>query len=117
VAFGLRDSLELLRTIGVEPESARVSGGGARSELWLRIVASVLELPLERTAAEEGAAFGAALLGGVAAGVFADVQEAVAATVRVRDTIEPEPEWIEPYAHAYRRFRSLYPALRPLEDE
>ena len=117
VAFGLRDSLELLRAIGVEPESARVSGGGARSELWLRIVASVLELPLERTAAEEGAAFGAALLGGVAAGVFTDVQEAVAATVRVRDTIEPEPEWIEPYAHAYRRFRSLYPALRPLEDE
>ena len=117
VAFGLRDSLELLRAIGVEPESARVSGGGARSELWLRIVASVLELPLERTAAEEGAAFGAALLGGVAAGVFTDVQEAVAATVRLRDTIEPEPEWIEPYAHAYRRFRSLYPALRPLEDE
>jgi len=117
VAFGLRDSLELLRGIGVEPESARVSGGGARSELWLRIVASVLELPLERTAAEEGAAFGAALLGGVAAGVFTDVQEAVAATVRLRDTIEPEPEWIEPYAHAYRRFRSLYPALRPLEDE
>ena len=117
VAFGLRDSLELLRAIGVEPGSARVSGGGARSELWLRIVASVLELPLERTAAEEGAAFGAALLGGVAAGVFTDVQEAVAATVRLRDTIEPEPEWIEPYAHAYRRFRSLYPALRPLEDE
>jgi xylulokinase len=117
VAFGLRDSLELLRAIGVEPGSARVSGGGARSELWLRIVASVLELPLERTAAEEGAAFGAALLGGVAAGVFTDVQEAVAATVRVRDTIEPQPEWIEPYAHAYRRFRSLYPALRPLEDE
>ena len=117
VAFGLRDSLELLRAIGVEPGSARVSGGGARSELWLRIVASVLELPLERTAAEEGAAFGAALLGGVVAGVFADVHEAVAATVRVRATIEPEPEWIEPYAHAYRRFRSLYPALRPLEDE
>jgi len=117
VAFGLRDSLQLLRAIGVEPLSARVSGGGARSDLWLRIVASVLELPLERTAAEEGAAFGAALLGGVAAGVFADVHEAVVATVRVRDTIEPEPEWIEPYARAYRRFRSLYPALRPLEDQ
>jgi xylulokinase len=117
VAFGLRDSLELLRAIGVEPHAARVSGGGARSDLWLRIVASVLELPLERTAAEEGAAFGAALLGGVAAGVFADVHEAVAATVRVSATIEPEPDWIEPYAHAYRRFRALYPALRPLEDE
>jgi xylulokinase len=117
VAFGLRDSLELLRAIGVEPRSAHVSGGGARSDLWLRIVASVLELPLARTAAEEGAAFGAALLAGVSAGLFADVHEAVAGTVRVRDTIDPEPEWIEPYAHGYARFRSLYPALRPLEDE
>jgi xylulokinase len=117
VAFGLRDSLELLRELGVEPASARVSGGGARSDLWLRIVASVLELPLERTAAEEGAAFGAALLGGVAAGVFADVHEAVAATVRVRETVEPEPDWVRPYAGAYERFRALYPALRPLEDE
>jgi xylulokinase len=117
VAFGLRDSLELLRLLEVESVTARVSGGGARSDLWLRIVASVLELPLERTAAEEGAAYGAALLGGVAAGVFADVHEAVAATVRVRDTVEPEPEWVRPYADGYRRFRSLYPALRPLEDE
>ena len=82
-----------------------------------QIVASVLELPLERTTAEEGAAFGAALLGGVAAGFFADVHEAVAATVRVRDTVEPEPGWVRPYADAYQRFRSLYPALRPLEDE
>ena len=88
----------------------------ARSDLW-RIVATVLELPLERTAAEEGAAFGAALLGEVTAGVFADVHEAVAATVRVRDIVEPEPEWVRPYADAYRRFGSLYPALRPLEDK
>lgn len=117
VAFGLRDCLEVLRSLGLEPRSARVSGGGARSELWLRIVASVLGVPLERTEVEEGAAFGAALLGGVAAGVFADVHEAVAATVRVRDTVEPDPDWVEPYSHAYERFRSLYPALRHLEDE
>ena len=68
VAYGLRDSLELLRGVGVEADAGRVSGGGARSELWLRIVASVLGLPLERTEAEEGAAYGAALLGGVAGG-------------------------------------------------
>jgi xylulokinase len=116
VAYGLRDSLELLRELGVEPQSARVSGGGARSGLWLRIVASVLGLPLERTAAEEGAAYGAALLGGVAAGTFADVHEAVAATVRVTETIEPDPEWARAYEDGYRRFRALYPALRPLED-
>jgi xylulokinase len=115
VAYALRDSLELLRGLGVEPESARVSGGGARSELWLRIVASVLDLPLERTAAEEGAAYGAALLGGVAAGVFADVHDAVAATVQVTGTVEPEPAWREAYADGYARYRQLYPFLRRLE--
>ena len=117
VAFGLRDSLELLRELGVEPTVARASGGGARSDLWLRIVASVLGIPLERTEVEEGAAYGAALLGGVAAGVFADVHEAVSACVRVRDRIEPEPAWAGAYAHGYERFRALYPALRPLEEQ
>jgi xylulokinase len=112
VAYGLRDSLELLRGLGLEPDRARVSGGGARSELWLRIVASVLGLPLERTLVEEGAAYGAALLGGVRAGVFADVHEAVERCVRVRETIEPEPAWQVAYEHGYARFRRLYPALR-----
>ena len=114
VSYGLRDSLELLREVGVETEVGRVSGGGARSELWLKIVASVLGLPLERTAAEEGAAYGAALLGGVAAGVFADAREAVAACVRVCDRIEPDPQWREAYDEGYRRFRQLYPTLRLL---
>ena len=115
VAYGLRDSLDLLRSLGVEAEVGRASGGGARSELWLRIVASVLGIPLERTVSEEGSAYGAALLGGVAAGVFADVHEAVAACVRVRDTVEPEPGWREAYEEGHRRYRALYPALRPLE--
>jgi xylulokinase len=112
VSFGLRDSLELLRSLGVEPERARVSGGGARSELWLRIVASVLGLPLERMVVEEGAAYGAALLGAVAAGAYADVEAAVAACVRVRETVEPDPAWHELYEERYPRYRSLYPALR-----
>ena len=115
VAYGLRDSLDLLRGLGVEAEVGRVSGGGARSELWLRIVASALGIPLERTVSEEGSAYGAALLGGVAAGVFGDVHEAVAACVRVRDTVEPEPGWREAYEEGHRRYRALYPALRPLE--
>jgi xylulokinase len=117
VAYGLRDSLELLRELGVEPTVGRVSGGGARSELWLKIVASVLGIPLERTAVEEGAAYGAALLGGVGAGTFADADEAVAACVRVRDSVEPDPEWRRLYEEAYPRFRSLYPALRRLEEQ
>jgi xylulokinase len=112
VAYGLRDSLELLRELGVRPESGRVSGGGARSELWLRILASVLGLPLETTESEEGSAFGAALLAGIRSGVFSDADEAVARCVRPHRRIEPEWD----YEDGYRRFRRLYPALKPLEE-
>ena len=112
VAYGLRDSLDLLGELGVEPRRARVSGGGARSELWLRILASVLELPLERPVVEEGAAYGAALLGGVAGGVWPDVHAAVDACVRVRGAIDPEPGWVASYAEGRQRFRALYPTLR-----
>jgi xylulokinase len=115
VAYGLRDSLELLRSLGATPEVGRVSGGGVRSELWLRIVASVLELPLERMESEEGSAFGAALLAGVRAGVFADAAEAAARCVRARDRIEPDPAWAKVYAGGYDRYRLLYPTLKPLE--
>jgi xylulokinase len=112
VAYGLRDSLELLRGLGVDAGVGRASGGGARSELWLRIVASILGLPLELTEVEEGAAYGAALLAGVRAGVWRDAGEAVAACVRVRETIEPDPLWQAVYEEGYGRFRSLYPALK-----
>jgi xylulokinase len=116
VAYGLRDSLELLRELGVRPEVGRLAGGGARSELWARIVASVLDLPLERTATDAGSAFGAALLAGTRDGAFADAADAVARCVRVGGRIEPEPAWVEAYARGYDRFRALYPALRPLEE-
>ncbi len=115
VAYGLRDSLELLRELGVEPAFGRVSGGGARSALWLRIVASVLRLPLERTECDAGAAFGAALLAGVRSGVFPDAAGAVARCVRVAERVEPDPAWIAAYETGYRRFGALYPTLRPLE--
>jgi xylulokinase len=114
VAFGLRDGLDLVAELSDPPEVGRVSGGGARSRLWLEILASILELPLQRTAVDEGASFGAALLGGVAAGVFGDVHEAVAACVRPGEVVEPVTEWIEPYREARERFRALYPALRSL---
>ena len=116
VAYGLRDSLELLRELGVAPEKGRVSGGGARSSLWLEIVASALELPLELTVVEEGSAYGAALLAGIAEGAFADADEAVRACVRVRDTVEPNDAWAQVYAEGYARFRALYPAVRGVEN-
>jgi xylulokinase len=116
VAYGLRDSLELLRELGVQPSAGRVSGGGARSDLWLRIVASALGLPLELPAVEEGSAYGAALLAGIASGVFSDAREAVEACVRIRETVEPDASWARAYDDEYARFRSLYPAVRGVDE-
>jgi len=106
VAFGLRDSLELLRELGVQPEVGRISGGGARSGLWRAIVASVLDLPLELTAVTEGAAYGAALLA-----VGGDPRETAERYVKVRGRTNAEPEWVEEYAAEYERFRQLYGRL------
>jgi xylulokinase len=117
VAHGLADGWDLIRTVTTPatlPSAGRLSGGGARSDLWARIVAAMLDLPLERTASDAGAAFGAALLGGVAGGVFADVGEAVEACVRVTARIEPDPELVAAYAEQREAFRALYPALRAL---
>jgi xylulokinase len=117
VAFGLRDSLELLRGLGVEASHARVSGGGSRGDVWLRIVATVLGMPLETTAADEGSAFGAALLGGVAGGMFADVHEAAGRCVRVERHIDPDAAEADAYDQLYQRFRALYPALHDDKEE
>ena len=114
VACGLRDGLDLVSELSGRPVLGRVSGGGARSRLWLQILASVLELPLQRTAVDEGASFGAALLGGVASGAYADVHEAVAACVRPREVVEPVAAWVEPYRELRERFVALYPALRAI---
>jgi len=112
VAHALRDGLDLIHETGARPASARVSGGGARSQLWCEILAAVLELPLEHTAsASAGAAYGAALLGGVAGGVFSDPAAAAQATVRVTGEVAPEPALVEAYAAERERYRALYPAL------
>ena len=114
VAYGLRDSLELLRALGVRPDVGRVSGGGARSRLWRDIVASVLDLPLETVAVEEGSAYGAALLAGCRDGTFADPRAAAERCVRATGRTDPQASWVSAYAEGYERFRRLYPALRPL---
>jgi xylulokinase len=117
VAFGLRDCLDVVSGMGPDPDRARVSGGGTRSRLWLAIVASVLELPLERVAVDAGAAFGAALLAGVTAGVYADCAQAVAQAVRSSEAVEPVPEWVEVYRDARPRYVELYPGLGLLRGE
>jgi xylulokinase len=112
VAFGLRDCLDVVRDVAGGVSSGVASGGGARSDLWLRIVATALGIPVSRTLVDEGAAFGAALLGGVAAGVWRNVGEAAAATVQVVSAVDPQPEWSDAYAETLERFRALYPAIR-----
>jgi xylulokinase len=114
VGFALRDALDLVAESGRRPDLARVTGGGARSDLWLKILAAILDLPLQRTASEAGAAFGAALLGGVAGGVFDDARTAAHTAVRPADVIEPDPEWVERYAALRPGFEALYPALTEL---
>jgi xylulokinase len=112
VAFALRDCLDTVHDVGATTVRGRVSGGGSRSRIWLQIIASALEVPLEIMATDQGSAFGAALLGGVASGVYRDLDQASDACVRVTEVIEPVPAWIEPYREARRRFRDYYPALR-----
>jgi xylulokinase len=112
VAFSLRDGLEAMRELGVEPEQIRAVGGGARSPLWRQVQADVYGRPIHRTRADEGPAYGAALLAGVAAGVWDDVHEA-ASVVALRDEMtEPDEDAVRVLEERYRTYRALYPALR-----
>ncbi|HUG32840.1 MAG TPA: xylulokinase [Acidimicrobiia bacterium] len=113
VAFGLRDGLDLMTGAGLEtPTQIRASGGGIKSALWRQILADVLEAEIVTVATEEGAAYGAALLAGVGAGWFSDVDEACGALVSVEPSATPSAQ-VPVYSESYARYRQLYPALRP----
>jgi xylulokinase len=112
VAFSLRDGLEIMRGLGTPDDDLRAVGGGARSPLWRRVQADVYGRPIRRTVVDEGPAYGAALLAGVAAGVFADVGEA-SERVRLREEVtEPDGERTRRYDELYATYTELYPALR-----
>ncbi len=114
VAFSLKDCYAILREQGLELEQMRATGGGAKSHTWRQIIADVLGVELVTTNAQEGPAFGAALLAGVAGGIYASVQQACEATVRVVDHTRPRPEFEGAYTRAYEQYRALYPALKPI---
>ena len=116
VAFGLRDSLELLKELGQSVSQVRVSGGGARSALWQQILADVFGVELVMVNVTEGAAYGAALLAGVGAQVYPTIEEACDRTIRITQRVEPIPENVARYAECYAVYRSLYPALKPSFD-
>ncbi len=116
VAFGLKDSFNLLQQAGLgEIRQVRASGGGTKSMLWRQILASVLEAELVTVNTTEGAAYGAALLAGVGAGVWPDVPAACAATIEVTGRTAPD-ETAAVYRRLYSHYRELYPALKPTFD-
>ena len=112
VLFGLRDGLEVMRGLDVRPTRILAIGGGASAELWLRLQADVYGAAVERLAIEEGAAYGAALLGHVAAGTFSDVAEATSVVRTLDEATEPDATRVEAYAETYEVYRSLYGTLR-----
>ena len=114
VAFGLRDSLEIARGLGLTVTSSKICGGGAKSPLWQRIVAGVMDLTLEIPAVEEGPSLGGAMLAATACGEYASVEDACKAIIRTKATVEPEPELVAKYEEKYQTFRKLYPALKGL---
>jgi xylulokinase len=116
VAFSLRDTFEIFREMNVPAEAVRLGGGGARSALWRQIQADVYGREVETVEAEEGAAYGAALLAGVGGGAWADVDEACEAVVRVADRVRPDPRAAALLSERYVAYRRLYPALKFVAD-
>jgi xylulokinase len=113
VAFGLRDSFELMKSVGLaEIKQVRVSGGGAKSPLWRQILADVLNVELVTVNTTEGAAYGAALLAGVGARAWADVDTACEASVKVTGSTSPQPETVAKYEPFYNLYCELYPTLK-----
>ncbi len=117
VTFALRDALEIARSFGVKIERVRLNGGGAKSPLWCRIVANIMNVKVDKINSAEGPGFGAAILAAVGCGRFASVEEAAAKLIKVVSTTEQEQELVEKYEKKYQVFRKIYPALRPVYDE
>ncbi len=116
VAFSLRDTFEIFREMNVPVNEIKLGGGGARSELWRQIQADVYGRTVKTVAAEEGAAYGAAILAGVGIGAWRSVDEACDAVVRTKTEVEPERNTVALMEQQYDRFRRIYPALRPLHE-
>ena len=112
VAFGLRDSMEAAKSTGLIPERSKICGGGAKSPLWRKIIANVMNMKIDRIESEEGPGYGAAILAAVGCGAFSSVEEAAGRLVKITDTEEPDPQLAEKYEEKYQKYRKLYPALK-----
>ena len=114
VAFGLRDSLEVARSLGIQIERTKICGGGAKSQLWKRIIANVMNMKVDVIESEEGPALGGAMLAAVGCGEYLDVETAAKELIKVVETLEPEEELVKMYEARYQKFRKIYPAVKEL---
>ena len=117
VAFAIRDSVEVARNLGIEIYKSKICGGGARSPLWKRIFANILNCELEIPVSEQGPGMGGAMLAMVACGEYASVKDCCEALCGVASTVKPEPELVVKYEARYQQFRKIYPALKALFPE
>ncbi len=116
VAFALRDSFEVAKSLGIKIERTKICGGGAKSPLWKKMIANILNVKVDVIESEEGPALGGAMLAAVACGEYANVEEVAAKIVKVIDTVEPEAELVAKYEERYNQFKQIYPACKPLYD-
>ncbi len=114
VAFAIRDSFEVAKSIGIDIRRSNICGGGSKSPLWKKIFANVLGIPLDIIKTEEGPGYGGAILAMVACGVYPDVRSAAHALVSTIDTVEPDPELTKLYEERYQQYRHIYPAMKQL---
>lgn len=114
VAFGIRDSFEVAKSLGIKIEKTKICGGGAKSPLWKKIMANVLGIKVEVIESEEGPGYGGAILAAVGCGEYASVEEAAGKLVKVIGTVEPEAELVAKYEEKYQQFKALYPTVKVL---
>lgn len=117
VAFALRDSFEVAKSLGIEINSTKICGGGAKSKIWVEIIANVLNIDVEKIDIEEGPALGAAMLAAVGCKEFESVKEATNKIVKVVNTVKPNPELVSLYDDAYNKFKQIYPTVKDLYKE
>ncbi len=117
VAFALRDSLEVAKSLGIDLKRTKICGGGAKSPLWKKMIANILNLKVDVIESEEGPAMGGAMLAAVACGEYASVEEIAAKVVKIVDTVEPDPELVAKYEERYAQFKEIYPACRPVFEK
>ena len=117
VAFALRDSLEVAKSLGIDLKRTKICGGGAKSPLWKKMIANILNLKVDVIESEEGPAMGGAMLAAVACGEYGSVEEIAAKVVKIVDTVEPDPELVAKYEARYAQFREIYPVCKPLFEK